>query len=77
MAPGHTAGGLIRLDLVRRASKRLAAWREDHAQHWHKVIAGSQLGVGTEVVRRLPEVSFEFFDVFEGIGHAMAAFSYS
>src|SRR6266545_7652478 len=50
--------------------------QEDHAQHWHKVVAGGQLGVGTEVVRRLPEVSFEFFDVFEGVGHAMADFSY-
>jgi hypothetical protein len=37
--------------------------QEDHAQHRHKIIAGCQLGVGTEVVRRLPEVSFEFFDV--------------
>ena len=78
VAPGHAAGGLIRLDLPRRCLEAIGRMaQEDHAQHRHKIIAGSQLGVGTEVVRRLPEVSFEFFDVFEGVGHAMAAFSYS
>jgi hypothetical protein len=34
--------------------------QKDYTHHQHKIIAGSQLGVGTEVVRRLPEVSFGF-----------------
>ncbi len=43
---------------------------EDHPQDRHEVVAGRKLRVGTEVVRRFPEVGFEFFYVIEGfVGH--------
>lgn len=45
--------------------------QEDHPQHGHEVVAGGELGVGAQVVRGLPEVGFEFFDVFEAAGHCV------
>jgi len=60
-APGHTTGSLIFLDLPRggiKAVRRMA--QEDDPEHRHEVVAGGQLGIRAKIVRRLPEVGFEF-----------------
>ncbi len=46
-------------------SDRFAACRgEYHTRHRHEVVARGELGVGAQIVRGLPEVGFEFLDIF-------------
>jgi hypothetical protein len=37
--------------------------QEDDAQHRHTILASGQLGVGTEIVGGIPEISFQMLDV--------------
>ena len=73
LALGHSARGLVPLNLPTGGLETVGGMtEEDHSQHWHEVVAGCELRVGAEVVRRFPEVGFKFFDVFEGlVGHSI------
>ncbi len=41
--------------------------QEDEAQHGHAVLLARQLGVGAQIVRRLPKLALEFADVCHGL----------
>ena len=68
LAPGHLAARLVGLDLpVCRVEAIGGVAEEDDPQHGHEVVAGSEFGVGAEVIGGLPEVGFELLDVLEGV----------
>ena len=68
LALRHLAAGLVGVDLpMCRLETVGRVAQEDHAQHRHEVVAGVELGVGAQIVRRRPQVGLEFFDVLVGV----------
>jgi len=60
----HPAGGLVGLDCDLGGVIAVGCVaQEDHAQHRHRVFAGSQLGVGAELVGGLPEAGLDLLDL--------------
>ena len=78
LALRHFAAGFVSPDLLICRLKAVGGeTEENHAQHRHEVVAGSEFRVGAEVFRGLPEVGLEFFDVLEGVvAHAVAFLSF-
>ena len=57
-------GDLVSLDLAGGGLEPVGGVaQEDHTQHRHAVLAGGELGIGAELVRRLPQVIFQFRDI--------------
>jgi hypothetical protein len=68
-APGHFAGGLILGDVAAGGVVAIGGVaEEDDAENGHAVFGGGLVRVGAEVVRRLPQGCFQFFDVLQ-VGH--------
>ena len=63
---GHLTSGLIGFDLAQGVIVTIRGVpQEDASQHRHTVFARRQLGVGAEIVCRIPEIGFEMRDVGE------------
>lgn len=66
LALRHLAALLVGLDLPLGGVEAISrVTQEDHAKHRHEVVARSELGIGAEVIRGLPEVTLKFLNIFE------------
>jgi len=61
---GHSPRRLLFRDLLFRYLEAIGGMpQENDAQDRHEVVAGGELRVGAEIVRRLPEVRFQLVDI--------------